>query len=127
VLANVRAGKEVAGDLRAQVLANEMGIARLTQLARRIGTETLLSHMEMLLDYSERLTRAELLKLPQGTFEAEDKLDDDGITPEPVHLRARITVSDGHISFDFSGTDPQRPAPMNCNLTQTFTRPVSTL
>jgi len=77
--------------------------------------------MNKLLDYSERLTRAELLKLPEGTFEAEDKLDDDGITPEPVHLRARVTISDGHISFDFSGTDPQRPAPMNCNLTQTFT------
>jgi N-methylhydantoinase B len=121
VLANVRAKKEVGGDLRAQVLANEMGIRRLIHLAQRYGAETLTRHIESLIEYSERLVRAELLKLPRGTFQAEDKLDDDGITKEPVHLRARIIIEGGNVTFDFSGTDAQRPAPMNCNLTQTFT------
>jgi N-methylhydantoinase B len=121
VLANVRAKKEVNGDLRAQVLANELGIRRLTHVAQRFGTETLLSYIDRLIEYSERLLRAELLKLPTGTFAAEDQLDDDGITSKPVHLQARVTLDGETVTFDFSGTDAQRAAPMNCNMTQTFT------
>ena len=121
VLANVRAKKEVGGDLRAQILANELGIRRLTHVAQRFGVETLVSYIDRLIEYSERLVRAELLKLPRGTFEAADQLDDDGITSQPVHLQARVTLDGETVTFDFSGTDAQRAAPMNCNLTQTFT------
>ena len=65
--------------------------------------------------------RADLRRLPQGTFSGEACLDDDGIGPEPVRIRVRLTL-DGHkAAFDFTGSDPQRAAPMNCNLTQTFT------
>ena len=32
-----------------------------------------------LFDYSERLMRAELSRMPAGEFEAEDFLDDDGL------------------------------------------------
>jgi N-methylhydantoinase B len=121
VLANVRAKKEVGGDLRAQIAANDMGIRRLTQLMGRYGIETVKFYIDKLIEYSERLIRAELLKLPRGTFQAEEKLDDDGITSEPVHLKARITLDGESVTFDFTGSDAQRPAPMNCNLTQTFT------
>ena len=59
--------------------------------------------------------------MPRGTYQAEDQLDDDGITSEPVHLKAAITMQGETVTFDFSGTDAKGPAPMNCNLTQTFT------
>jgi N-methylhydantoinase B len=121
VLANVRAKKEVAGDLRAQILANELGVRRLVHVAQRFGVVPLTFYIDRLIEYSERLVRAEVLKLPRGTFEAEEKLDDDGITSEPVHLRARLTLDGKDVTFDFTGTDAQRAAPMNCNLTQTFT------
>jgi len=121
VLANVRARKEVGGDLRAQISANDMGIRRLTQLLDRYGAETVNFYIEKLIEYSEQRIHAELLKLPRGTFEAEDWLDDDGISSEPVHLKARITLDGESVTFDFAGTDTQRAAPMNCNLTQTFT------
>ena len=115
-LANVRAGKEVAGDLRAQIAANRIGIRRLTQLFDRYGAETLRHYVDRLVDYSEQRLRAEIRELPQGTFEAEGYLDDDGITRELVHLRAKVTIAGDQATFDFTGTDPQRPAPMNCNL-----------
>ncbi len=121
VLANVRAGKEVSGDLRAQVLANEMGVRRLNQLADRFGMDKLKFYSEKLINYSERLLRAELRRLPCGSYEAEDKLDDDGISDRPVNLRVKVILDGSKVSFDFSGTDSQRAAPMNCNLTQTFT------
>ena len=120
-LANVRAAKEVSGDLRAQVAANNIGIRRLTQLFERYGAEVLHRYVDRLIDYAEQRVRAEIRKLPQGTFEAEACLDDDGITNEPVHLKARVSIEDDQVTFDFTGTDAQRPAPMNCNLTQTFT------
>ena len=121
VLANVRAKKEVGGDLRAQIAANNMGIRRLSALVERYGSDTLDFYIDKLIDYGEQRIRAELLQLPQGTFEAEGCLDDDGITSEPVHLKARVTLDGKSVIFDFTGTDDQRAAPMNCNLTQTFT------
>ena len=120
-LANVRAAREVSGDLRAQVAANNIGIRRLTQLFDRYGTEVLHRYVDRLIDYAEQRVRAEIRKLPQGTFTAEGCLDDDGITNEPVHLKAKVSIEEDRVTFDFTGTDAQRPAPMNCNLTQTFT------
>lgn len=120
VIANVRAKREVAGDLRAQVAANEMGIRRLIALTERYGAETVAFYIERLLGYTEQRVRSELQKLPRGTFTAEACLDDDGITSEPVHLKVQITIDERKISFDFTGTDDQRSAPMNCNMTQTF-------
>ena len=121
ILANVRAAKEVAGDLRAQIAANNMGMRRLTALLDRYGKETLDFYIERLLEYTARRIEGELENLPQGTYEAEGWLDDDGITDRPVHLRAKVTLKDRKIAFDFTGADPQRSAPMNSNLTQTFT------
>lgn len=121
VLANVRAKKEVAGDLRAQVSANEIGLRRLAHLYSRYGAETIRFYIEKLIDYAEQRVLAELVKLPRGSFEAEDFLDDDGITSQPVRLKVKVTLDGKSAIFDFTGTDEQRPAPMNCNLTQTFT------
>ena len=121
ILANVRAAKEVAGDLRAQIAANNMGIRRLTALLDRYGRGTLDFYIERLLEYTARRIEGELENLPQGAYEAEGWLDDDGITDRPVHLRAKVTLKDRKITFDFTGVDPQRSAPMNSNLTQTFT------
>ncbi len=121
LLANVRAKKEVAGDLRAQIAANSIGIRRLTHLLERHGTGTIRFYIDRLIAYSEQRAREEVRKLPEGRFEAEGLLDDDGITDRPVRLKVCVTVDQGEVTFDFSGTDAQRPAPMNCNLTQTFT------
>ena len=121
ILANVRADREVGGDLRAQIAANNMGMRRLTALLDRYGKETLDFYVDRLLEYTARRIEGELEKLPQGTYEAEGWLDDDGITDRPVHLKAKVTLEGRKIRFDFRGTDQQRSAPMNSNLTQTFT------
>ena len=121
ILANVRAKKEVAGDLRAQISANHLGLRRLEALLDRYGRDTLDFYVQHLLDYTEKRTRSEIEKLPHGTFEAEGRLDDDGMTDVPVRLQARVTLDGRKVAFDFAGTDAQRWAPMNCNLTQTFT------
>jgi N-methylhydantoinase B len=98
-----------------------MGIRRLDQLVQRYGTVTLRNHIDRLIVYTEERLLAELGKLPRGEFKAEGWLDDDGITQQPIHLKARVQLDGQRALFDFTGTDPQRAAPMNCNLTMTLT------
>jgi N-methylhydantoinase B len=121
LLANVRAKKEVSGDLMAQVAANTMGIRRLSALVDRYGIEVINFFIERLLEYSQQRVAAELDRLPRGDFEAEGWLDDDGIRSEPIHLKVRVSLDGKQVTFDFTGTDAQRAGPMNCNLTQTYT------
>ncbi len=119
IMANIRSKRETAGDFRAQVAANNLGVRRMVELFDRVGLSTVHAFTDELLVYTERRAREEFRKIPEGVYEAEEFLDDDGITDEPIRLRARIVVSDGHITFDMTGSDAQRPSPMNSTYTQT--------
>src|SRR5262249_18874569 len=84
------------------------------------GHETMVTAMRELLDYTERRTRAELERLPHGTYEAEGLVDNDGYTEEPVRLKARVTLAPDGAHFDTSGSDQQRRAPVNSTYAMTF-------
>src|ERR1700761_919444 len=86
VLNNVRTPKEREGDLTAQIGACRIGVQRVTEMVRKYGLERVRANTEALLNYSEALMRAELERLPAGEFAAEDYLDSDGITDEPVRI-----------------------------------------
>ena len=120
ILAQIRSKHETAGDLRAQIAANATGVRRLRALAGRHGHATVVTAMRELLDYTERRTRTELAALPHGVYEAEGFVDTDGYTDEPVRLRARVTIAAEGVSFDCTGSDPQRRAPVNSTYAQTF-------
>lgn len=115
VLFNVRTPTEREGDLAAQIGACRVGEQRLLQMVERYTVERLRVLGEALLDYSERLVRAQLRTLPTGIFEAEDCLDDDGITDEPVRIAAKLTVdaAAGAIEIDFAGTSGQVAGSVN--------------
>ncbi len=119
-VANIRANKETAGDFRAQCAANVIGGRRLIELMERYGLEHLEEFTEALFDYTETRARQALAALPDGVFEAEDCLDDDGHTDEPVRFKVKVTIDGGRVHFDFTGSDPQRPSAMNATMTQTF-------
>src|SRR5207244_8054861 len=76
--------------------------------------------MRELLDCTERRTRAEVAALPAGVYEAEGSVDTDGYTDRPVRLVARVELSPDGVSFDLTGSDPQRRAPVNSTYAQTF-------
>ncbi len=121
VLAQIRSKHETGGDFRAQVAANHTGTRRLTGLIARLGLETIAFYIEELLTYTERRVRAEVAKLPQGEFSAEGVVDSDGFTDRPVHLAARVKIDGAEgIRFDFTGSDPQRRAPVNSTYGQTY-------
>ena len=120
ILAQIRSKHETAGDFRAQIASNNTGIRRLDALAEHVGLETLTFYMDELLEYTERRTRAEISRLPDGKFEAEGYVDNDGFTDDPVYLKAVVNTEGDGVSFDLRGSDPQRRAPVNSTFSQTY-------
>jgi N-methylhydantoinase B len=120
VLAQIRSKRETAGDLRAQIAANNTGIRRITALVERMGLATLNFYIDELLNYTERRTRAAIANLPKGTFSAEGVMDSDGYTDQPVRLASTVIIDDHGIRFDLTGCDPQRRAPVNATYSQTY-------
>lgn len=113
LMANVRTPEERAGDLHAQLAANRIGIERMQGFAKRFGVPTLLADMDILLRYSERMTRQLIGRFPNGCYRFEDVLDNDGFTEESAVIRAAITIDGEQATVDFSGTDAQRPGSIN--------------
>jgi N-methylhydantoinase B len=112
-LANVRTATERRGDLNAQLAALRIGERRLIELARRHGAQLLAEAFAAILDYAERRMRRCIAKLPPGTYCAEDCLDDDGSSDEPVWIRLRVEVDGDRLTLDFAGSSPQRRGNIN--------------
>ncbi len=125
IFTNVRTPEERRGDLRAQIAANLRGTTRLSELARKYGLRLLLSIMQEVMDYSDRMMRAALRGLPDGTASFEDFCDGDGVVEEGekedavFYIRMQVTKRADRLIVDFAGTDRQVPGPMNAPLAVT--------
>ena len=125
IFTNVRTPEERRGDLRAQIAANRRGATRLGELAQKHGVGLLLAIMREVMDYSERMMRAALAALPDGTASFEDFCDGDGILDEGEKedaifcIRMQVTKRGDRLIVDFAGTDPQVAGPMNAPLAVT--------
>jgi N-methylhydantoinase B len=119
--ANVRMPEQTLGDLHAGVAAARTGEKRVQQLFERYGAPTVLYAMADLLDYGERLTLAQMKELPNGVYEAHDVIEDDGAGNGPFNLRVKVTIADGRMVADFTGTDDQAPGPINSSRTALVT------
>jgi N-methylhydantoinase B len=107
ILRNIRTPDERRGDLAAQVAANRTAARRIEELAERWGLDMLESHIEALIGYAERITRAAIAAIPDGTYRFSDEMDDDGIEQRPVEIRVAITIQGDSFLADFSGSSPQ--------------------
>jgi N-methylhydantoinase B len=114
---NVRVPERVLGDLGAEYAACRVGERELGKLFARYGRETLRAYMAELLDYAERVTRAEIARWPAGTYEFTDHLDSDGFSEAPVPLHVAVTIhATGHLTCDWTGSSPQVKAALNSTL-----------
>ena len=114
ILANLRAPRETNGDLRAQMSANVVGIRRMTTLHQKYSATVLRTFFDELINYTDRWTERAFRSLPEGTYETEGYRDDDGFSDEPVLLKVKVTIKDGHVHLDPSGSSAQRLSPINC-------------
>jgi len=118
--AQMRSPSQRLADFRAQNAANRIGELRLAELAARHGIDRLRAGMDEILAYAERRTRAALEELPDGTYAAEDVLEDDGGgEPRDAVLRVAATIRGDSLTLDFDGTDSQVDGNLNCPLSVT--------
>ena len=113
ILTNVRSSDERRADFAAQVGSLRTGELRLLEIVERRGTKEARDYAEHLISYSSRMMRRAIVQIPDGTYDAEDALDDDGISEGEVPIRARITVKDDRAVVDFSGSAPQVAGAIN--------------
>ena len=123
--ANVRVPRMTLGDLNAQLSACHIGERRILELAAKYGVETFRSCAADLIDYTERLVRAEIASWPDGSHTFTDYLDSNGVGGPRVKLRVTLTVEGDSLTADFRGTDPQAPGAINNSLS--FTASVANL
>ena len=110
---NSRMPDAVLGDLNAQIAAIRTGERRLLEIYAKFGRETVGAAIERIIADGEARTRAMLAALPQGSWTAEDYVDDDGITDDPVKMRVTVTIADGRFIVDFAGSAPATRGPIN--------------
>ena len=116
LLSNVRTPEIRLGDLRAQMAANLLGKQRVLELVDRYGVETLHEAMEEIMNYSERRMRIEVSKMPEGSYSAEDYLENTGTSNKKVKIRVTITAKKDQLLIDYTGTDDQVDGPVNAVL-----------
>ena len=107
VLYNVRTPREREGDLSAMFASNRTGERRLMEVVAKYGWPSVSRCVSEILNYSERMTRLAIRAIPDGTYQAEDFLDDDGVSDRPIRIAVTIRIRGDKAEVDFSGSDPQ--------------------
>ncbi|HJQ91394.1 MAG TPA: hydantoinase B/oxoprolinase family protein [Acidimicrobiia bacterium] len=108
---------ERRGDLEAQIGANAVGATRLAELVAGVAGVPFASMAASLLDYGERRTIAALRQLPEGEFAFADFME---LEEADVGIRVTVTIGDGRLTADFTGSDDQVVA--NFNAVEAVTR-----
>ena len=119
IRANVRVPHMTIGDLRAQLAACHIGERAVHTLIERYGLETFVAGADDLIDYTERLVRAEIEAWPDETHAFTDYLDSDGVGGPRVKVHVEVTVSGDQLTADFTGTDLQVRGAINSTLSFT--------
>jgi len=107
LLANVRTPSEREGDLGAQIASCRLGERRLREVAAKYGLPEIQLYSEYLLDYSEKMMQSVIRSLRPGIYRAEDFLDGDGISQEPLRIRVTVRINPNSATVDFAGSAPQ--------------------
>src|SRR5262245_118244 len=118
--ANVRVPDLVMGDIRAQIAACHFAERAYLEIVRRHGQAELAAHQEALLGAAETIARCRIAAMPDGTYTFEDFIDGDGIDPDPIPIRAAVTIVGDNIEVDFTGSSHQVKGAINA--TYSFTK-----
>ena len=105
---NCRIPSRAMGDLRAQVTAVKTGERRFLQLLDRYGREPVLQSIASIMEHCEVSARARTRSIPDGTYEAESFMDDDGIDiGKRIPIKVKVIVADDEMTIDLSDVSQQ--------------------
>lgn len=104
---NCRTPEERSADLDAQFASNRIGVLRMKELFKKFGSEFIAGACEELLGYAEQKIRHAIRSVPDGCYEFEDYMDDDGKGLEKIPIRVSVEIRGDSILFDFTGSGAQ--------------------
>jgi N-methylhydantoinase B len=111
---NVRFPEAALGDLRAQIASCQLGIRRYGELVTRYGPATVERCIATIWDQTETAARAVIEQVPDGIYEAESFLDNDGRTlDKPLRIKVKVIIDGSRMVIDFSEMNDQVPGPTN--------------
>lgn len=120
LMINTRTPHLLDGDLRAMVGSTRIGAEEVAATVRDLGVASALQHFEGILDHADRRLRAELAKLPDGVYRAEERFDNDCFEPMDIPLVATLTKKGERLTVDFTGTAPQIRGFKNSSIANTY-------
>jgi N-methylhydantoinase B len=111
---NIRFPESSLGDMKSQMAACRLAARRMDELFDKYGKETILAAISQIFDETEQKCRNVVVQLPDGIYEAEASIDDDGlIRDEEVPIRVKITIKGSDMTIDLSGCSAERKAAIN--------------
>lgn len=111
--ANTRLPAVANGDLQGQLNALRVGERRMQELLDQAGDATVAAAFRELKARAARMMRHEIAALPDGTYSAEDFLDNDGTVDTPIRIALDMTIAGERMTLDFSGSSPECAGPLN--------------
>jgi N-methylhydantoinase B len=119
LLLNSRTPQLMDGDLRAMLGSTRIGLERIRGIVDELGADTTREYIAAILDYAERRFRAALRTLPEGRYEALEYTHSDCFVDRPIAVRVALTIADGAVTVDFTGSDPQMRGFKNSGIVNT--------
>lgn len=113
ILAASRLPASAWGDMQAHLAALDLGVARMAALLAESGPSTIAAALTELTERAATQTRAAIAALPDGVWEEEDFLDNDGRVDAPLRIACRITIAGARMSIDFTGSAAACAGPVN--------------
>ena len=114
IIDNIRFPEAALGDLRAQTASAQLGARRFAELVDRYGPETVADCIDEIWDRTDREVRSFVARIPDGTYEAESFLDNDGRNLDvKLRIKVKVIVDGERMVIDFSEMHDQVPGPLN--------------
>src|SRR5262245_213312 len=105
---NVRLPERAMGDFRAQIAAVKTGERRFLEMIHKYGRDAVIGGIEAIMDHSEAAARVRVREIPDGVYEAESFMDDDGIKlGERVPIRVRVEIAGDRMKVDLTDVAKQ--------------------
>jgi N-methylhydantoinase B len=120
LMLNTRTPHLLDGDLRAMLGSTRIGMERVAALVEELGVDEALGYFKGVLDHADRSVRAEIARLPDGVYVAEDRSDNDCFEIRDVTVRVKLTIEGDSMTVDFTGSDPQIRGFKNSSLGNTY-------
>ncbi|MEO0820560.1 MAG: hydantoinase B/oxoprolinase family protein [Pseudomonadota bacterium] len=118
--ANSRLPESLWGDLNGQINALDLGTRRMEALLDEYGAPVVAEAMAALKARAERIMRAQIAALPDGSVSVEDWLDNDGVVDAPLRIALDLTVAGDRLTLDFTRSTPACAGPVNISRATTI-------